>query len=36
MAAIDQAMVSKMLNQTTPTGTSGIPARSAPRCRPRR
>jgi hypothetical protein len=25
MAAIDQAMVSKMLNQTTPTGTAGIP-----------
>lgn len=25
MAAIDQAMVSKMLNQTTPTGASGIP-----------
>lgn len=25
MAAIDQAMVSKMLNQTTPTGTSGVP-----------
>lgn len=25
MAAIDQAMVSKMLNQTTPTGTSGAP-----------
>lgn len=25
MAAIDQAMVSKMLNQTTPTGTSGNP-----------
>jgi hypothetical protein len=25
MAAIDQAMVSKMLNQTTPTGTGGIP-----------
>jgi hypothetical protein len=25
MAAIDQAMVSKLLNQTTPTGTSGAP-----------
>lgn len=25
MAAIDQAMVSKILNQTTPTGTAGIP-----------
>jgi hypothetical protein len=25
VAAIDQAMVSKMLNQTTPTGTSGAP-----------
>jgi hypothetical protein len=25
VAAIDQAMVSKMLNQTTPTGASGIP-----------
>lgn len=25
MAAIDQAMVSKLLNQTTPTGTGGIP-----------
>jgi hypothetical protein len=25
MAAIDNAMISKMLNQTTPTGTSGAP-----------
>jgi hypothetical protein len=25
MAGIDQAMASKMLNQTTPTGTSGAP-----------
>lgn len=25
MAAIEQAMVSKMLNQTTPTGAAGIP-----------
>ncbi|MCW2900311.1 MAG: hypothetical protein JWO67_2576 [Streptosporangiaceae bacterium] len=25
MAAIDQAMVSKILNQTTPTGAAGIP-----------
>lgn len=25
MAAIEQAMASKMLNQTTPTGTSGAP-----------
>jgi hypothetical protein len=25
MAAIDQAMVSKMLNQVTPTGAAGIP-----------
>jgi hypothetical protein len=25
MAAIDNAMISKMLNQTTPTGTSGNP-----------
>jgi hypothetical protein len=25
MAAIDNAMISKMLNQTTPTGTAGIP-----------
>jgi hypothetical protein len=25
MAAIDQAMVSKLINQTTPTGTSGAP-----------
>jgi hypothetical protein len=25
MAAIDQALVSKLLNQTTPTGTSGAP-----------
>lgn len=25
MAAIDNAMISKLLNQTTPTGTAGIP-----------
>ena len=25
MAAIDQAMVSKMINATSPTGTSGVP-----------